>query len=91
MGYLLAKDLLPEKGKSEIPVKLVVPSKVLAMLYKEKFKKKMSQADERIKIDWIDLPTFREKWKANPEGYKKAIVICDEGDHLLSKDISHDL
>ena len=41
MGYFLAKDLLAVKGKSEIEVKLVVPSKPLSMLYREKYKKKM--------------------------------------------------
>ena len=89
MGYLLAKDILGIKTKAEIMVHLVVPSVPLAMLYKEKFKKKVSQADARIKIIWVDLGYFKEKWLDNPDMYDKHVVVVDEGDQLLLREISH--
>ena len=69
MGYQLGKDFLSKKGKTEIEVKLIVPSRLLAMLYKEKFRKKMLEADSRVKIEWDDLDSFKEVLTIHPVHY----------------------
>ena len=57
-------------------------------MYKEKFGAKLNQASARVNFIWIDHETFKGNWLENAGQYSKAIVVVDEGDLFLTREIS---
>ena len=88
LGYLSALDHLGPNSKGQIKIHLVVPSIELAVLHELNFAKKQAEADKRVKFIWEDHSSFIQMWKANPSSFSKDIVIVDEGDLFLRRDIS---
>ena len=89
MGHDLAKDLLPTKGKATIKVILVVMAAELVGIFQRKFLAKQAQADMRIEFQWMCLDTFRASWHDKPEVFAKSVILVDEGDEILRREILH--
>lgn len=88
IGYLAALEHLSSNGKAQIKVHFVVPSTELANLHEHNFAKKQAEADKRVKFFWEDHSHFRQQWKTNPSSFSKDIVIIDEGDLMLTREVS---
>ena len=88
LGYHVALEHLTPTGKAQIKVHLIVPSTELANLHELNFAKKQAEADQRVKFFWEDHAQFKQLWKANPSAFIKDVVLIDEGDMMLTRDIS---
>ena len=88
IGYLAALKNLGQSGKGNIKVRCIVPSSELASLYENIFAKKMSEGDKRVKFIWQSHASFLEQWTANASSFSKEILMCDEGDLLIKREVS---
>ena len=70
---------------------LVIANTDLVEHYAELFKKKQAEKDPRVTINWISMTAFKEQLKQNPALYAKAILVVDEGDIMLEKEIRNQL
>ena len=70
---------------------LVIANTDLVEHYAQVFERKQAEKDPRVAINWISMTTFKEQLKQNPELYAKDILIVDEGDILLKKEIRNQL
>ena len=91
LGHMLAKISMPAKGKKPINVKLLVANEDLVGHYEQLLKEKERLADERIKFEWLSLATFTKKLEESPAQYAKDIIIADEGDTLLVREVNQQL
>ena len=60
----------------------------MASLYEKKFAKKLAEGDKRVLFIWQDHASFRQQWIENASAFTKDIVIVDEVDMFLTRDIS---
>ena len=79
----MARLLRPATGKTEVNIRLIVPSVEQAALYKKRFATKEAQAESRINFVWQALPVFLQQWSENPSVFNKDVIVADEGDQLL--------
>ena len=70
---------------------LIIANTDLVEHYTQLFERKQAEADPRVIISWISMATFKEELKQNPELYAKAILVVDEADIMLEKEIRKQL
>ena len=92
LGHTLALNSLPQAAnRGSATVILVIANADLVEHYAQLFERKQAEADPRVIINWISMATFKEKLKKDPELYAKAILVVDEGDIMLEKEIRKQL
>ena len=64
-------------------------TKELVGLYRKIFMKKQAEADSRVEFIWTDLADFKDDWKKKSQSLGQEIVIVDEGDLILEREIFH--
>ena len=89
LGYMMGRLLRPATGNREVNVRLIVPSPEQATLYKKRFAEKESQAETRINFIWQPLKEFLQQWIENPSQFNKDVLVADEGDQLLIRQVTH--
>ena len=52
LGFIMGRLLKSVKSKNEVNIRLIVPSKEQADLYKKRFEAKVAQAEDRLNFIW---------------------------------------
>ena len=52
---------------------------------------KQAQADEKITFEWLSMDTLRKQLKECPSFFCKDILVVDEGDTMLVRDVNTQL
>ena len=86
-GNILGVNCLPKRGNKTVTVRLVVANDLVAH-YKQAFTEKQDQADKRITFEWLSMTTLKQKLQDCPSAYIKDIILADEGDTLLVREIN---
>ena len=58
-------------------------------LYQGQFAEKLRQAGPRIDFNWRSLADFMESWKVQAKQFKKDIIVIDEGDQVLVREVAN--
>ena len=91
LAHILALRALPRAGRKTIKVHLVLANEDLLKHYEQKFADKLKVADPRVKFEFLSIATFEKELKEDPKQYAKSVLVIDEGDTVLLKDVSEQL
>ena len=87
LGHILGLATLA-KGKRPITVDLVLANGDLVEHYRQLFKEKQEHADPRVRFEWMSIDTFKKQLVECPAFFAKDILIVDEGDTMLVRDVN---
>ena len=91
LGHLVAQALLPSKGKQTIIVRIVLANPNLLDNYEQLFEEKMSQADSRITFTFLSTAAMKKQLLESPSFFAKDVLVVDEGDTILERQVNQQL
>ena len=91
LGHVLALLSMKPNGRTPITVRLVLANEDLVKHYAQLFAEKQKEADTRVKFEWLSMTTFKEKLEENPMFYAKDVLVADEGDCLITREVKEQL
>jgi hypothetical protein len=89
-GSMLGLNCLPKRGNKTVAVCLVVANDLVTH-YKQAFTEKQALADPRIIFEWLSMDDLKKKLKECPSAHSRGVLLVDEGDTMLVREIHQQL
>ena len=90
LGHMLGLSTLTTNNKN-VTVRLVVANEDLVAHYKALFADKQCEADARITFEWLSMTAFKKQLLEAPAVYAMNVLVVDEGDAVLIKQVNEQL